>query len=65
MRLTNTIFTIILIIVIIIGFVIAIFPLIISFATGNWWFMFLYAVVPVMLFIWYAIIVGLITILEG
>lgn len=65
MRITNTIFTIIMIIVIIIGFVIAIFPLIISFVTGNWWFMFLYFVVPIMLFIWYAITVGLITILEG
>lgn len=65
MRLTNTIFTIIMIVVIIIGFVIIIFPLIISFITGNWWFMFLYFVVPIMLFIWYAITVGLITILEG
>ena len=64
MRLTNTIFTIILIIAIIIGFVIAIFPLIISFVTGNWWFMFLYFVVPIMLSMWLIVIAGLISILE-
>lgn len=32
-----------------ISFLIITFPIIISYATGNWWYMFLYFVVPMLL----------------
>lgn len=50
------------IVVIIIGLLINTFPIIISIMTGNWWFMFLYIIVPIVDGIYLIILKGIVEI---